>query len=133
MTIMALDLDDYTQDVADVARRDFGPKTGDELRDEGEEFYRHNGALLHAHLKAARLLQERGIPVSARFLTEFARWSTKLMWLMPQLFEIYRDVPVTNPERGLKIPNATSAWLTRWLVGQGIDARKVRSKMDGAK
>lgn len=127
-----LDLDDYTQDVAAVVRAESGPMTGEQLDDEGRTFYEANPALLKAHLKAARLLQDRGVTVSARFLTEFARWATKLTWLMPELYRIYAGVPVEG-RGGLKIPNATSAWLTRYLRRQGIDASQNRSKMDGGR
>lgn len=124
-----LDLDDYTQDVEAIARMEYGPKTGQALWDDAEEFYRHNGALLHAHVRAAQVLQDNGIPVSARFLTEFARWSTKLMGLMYELFAIYDGVPVKG-DGGLKMPNASSAWLTRYLAARGFDVRKATSKMD---
>lgn len=127
---MQIDFDDYTQRVEDVARAERGPMTGDRLADEGRTFYDENPVLLKAHLEAARLLQDRGVTVSARFLTEFARWATKLTWLMPELYRIYAGVPVEGRD-GLKIPNATSAWLTRWLRENGIRASRTRSKMDG--
>lgn len=127
-----IDTDDYTQDVAAVIAEESGPMTGEELRDEGAAFYAKNPRLLTAHERAAGVFQRRGIPVSARFLTEFARWSTKLMALMPELFDIYRSVPVDSPERGLKIPNATSPWLTRHLKSRGFDVREARSKMDAS-
>lgn len=125
-----LDLDDYTQDVEAISRIEFGPKSGQALWDDAEEFYRRNGRLLHAHVKAAKVLQDNGIPVSARFLTEFARWSTKLMGLMYKLFDIYDGVPVDG-DGGLKVPNASSAWLTRYLAARGFNVRKATSKMDG--
>ena len=52
-----LDLDDYTQDVEAIARMEYGPKTGQALWEDAEEFYRHNGAILHAHVRAAQVLQ----------------------------------------------------------------------------
>lgn len=127
-----LNVDDYTQDVAAVVRAESGPMTGERLADEGKSFYDDNPELLDAHLEAARLLQDRGITVSARFLTEFARWATRLTWLMPELYRIYAAVPVEGRD-GLKIPNATSAWLTRWLQRQGVGASRSRSKMDGGR
>lgn len=127
-----LNIDDFTQDVRAVVRAESGPLSGERLADEGKSFYDDNPELLDAHLAAARLLQDRGVTVSARFLTEFARWATKLTWLMPELYRIYIGVPVKGRD-GLKIPNATSAWLTRWLRERGIDASRTRSKMDGAR
>lgn len=127
---MSVDVDNYAQDVRKVMRDESGPMSGERLADEGKSFYDDNPALLNAHLQAARVLQDRGVTVSARFLTEFARWATKLAWLMPALCSIYAAVPV-NGRDGLKIPNATSAWLTRWLQGQGIKTSRTRSKMDG--
>ena len=132
MVQTALDLDDYTQDVEAIARMEYGPKSGERLWEDAEAFYRHNGQLLHAHVRAAKVLQASDIPVSARFLTEFARWSTKLMGLMYELFAIYDGVPVAG-DGGLKMPNASSAWLTRYLEMRGFDVRKATSKMDAVK
>ena len=90
-------------------------KTGKQLRDEAEAYYRRNQDLLRAHIRAARVLSDNEVKTSARFLTEFARWMRMLgPEGMQRLLWCYEGIVVRGDEKSA-IPNATSAYLTRAL------------------
>lgn len=105
----------------------------DERKDiykESYEYYKRNPRLLEAHVKAAQVMMRYHGKVSARFLTEFARW-LRFMGVegMLELLECYRGI-VVKGEDVAAIPNHTSAYLTRYLAEQGFNVTKARSRMD---
>lgn len=129
-----IDFDDYTQDPVDVARKlEAGPKSADRIQEEFEIFYENNPDLLAAHIEAARVLNEHGITVSATFLTQFARWFSKMPYLLDVLLDCYRDVVVNKVEAlgsDFKIANTTATPLGRYLKKLGFKVRLSKSKLD---
>lgn len=95
-----------------------------------ERYYRRNPALLEAHERAAEVMQRLCGKVSARFLTEFARW---MRFIGPEgmheLLSCYEGV-VVKGDPVAAVPNATSPYLTRVLERLGLKVTKARSVMD---
>ena len=127
-----LDYGRYDYDLWTVANAEKRPTRGEDLEEEGRLYYEANPDLLKAHERAAWTLEEYGLKVSARFLTELVRWLSKYWYALPALMECYRDV-VVNARTDFKIPNATSPWLTRYLEGKGFEVTKSKSKLDEVK
>lgn len=104
-------------------------RTGRELAESAEAFYDRNSELMSAHVRAARVFAERGFPVSARSLTEFARY-IRLLGAdgIQELADAYEGIDWDGGE--YSIANATSPYLTRYLERLGFKVSKARSKMD---
>ena len=102
----------------------------DDIYTKSRLYYQRNPELLEAHVRAARVMEHYNRKVSARFLTEFARWLRFLGWQgMYELLDCYRGV-VVRGEDVAAIPNHTSAYLTRYLESQGVNVTKSKSRMD---
>lgn len=95
-----------------------------------ERYYQKNPALLEAHKRAARIMQERCGKVSARYLTEHARW---MRFVGPDgmraINECYDGV-IVQGDPVAAVPNATSPYLTRVLEAEGLKVTKAKSVMD---
>lgn len=129
-----IDLDDYTQDPIKVAKKlECGPKSAWRIQEEFEIFYDANPDLLAAHEKAAAILNENGVTVSAAFLTQFVRWFSKMPYLLPKVMDCYRGVVVEKAKalgNDFKIANNTTAPLGRYLRKKGYRVRVSKSKVD---
>lgn len=124
-----LDYGKYDYTLWDVVKEERRPLTGQGLQDEFEAYYSMNGDLLDAHREAARAINDAGLKVSARALTELVRWLSYYWPVLKQLVAVYSRV-IVNHGAEYKIPNATSPGLTRYLEAQGFDVTKSRSKLD---
>ena len=124
-----LDYGRYDYDLWTVVNAERHPSTGEDIQDEGLAYYMANPDLLEAHEKAAWTLEQYGLKVSARFLTELVRWLSKYWYALDALRDCYRGV-IVNHGHDFKIPNATSPWLTRYLESKGFDVTKSKSKLD---
>lgn len=100
------------------------------LQERAEAYYRDNPELLHAMRRAARVMERRCGKVSARFLTEFARWLRFMGWEgMSELLGCFSGLHVAG-EDVAAMPNAYSAYLTRLLEADGVNVTKSRSVLD---
>lgn len=124
-----LDYGRYDYDLWDVVRAEQVPTTGQTLKDEFEEYYGKNQSLLRAHRSAAQVINWAGLKVSARALTELARWLSYYWPVIEELVRIYAPVIIERGEQ-FKVPNVTSSGLTRYLERMGYDVTKAHSKMD---
>ena len=103
----------------------------DESLVKAREYFDRNPRFLDALLSAARVMERIHGKVSARFLIEFARWLRFLDWDgMRALLECFRGVVVVGEDMAA-IPNAYSAYLTRYLESRGVSVTKAKSRMDG--
>lgn len=94
------------------------------------DYYEKNPALLDAHIRAARVMEHYRGKVSARFLTEVARWARFLGRNgLSELISCYAWVSV-NGDDVAAVPNSTSAYLTRVLEEKGFKVTKSHSRMD---
>lgn len=125
-----LDFDDLTQPLEQVVRAERRKLSGKEKARLAEEYYERNPELLSCHLRAAYAIAEAGLPVSAKFLTNFARYMTKYRDVAHRLVEIYAGARINGAD-DYKIPDFTTPWLTRRLEKAGYPVRKARSEMDG--
>ena len=125
-----VDADDLTLPLEEVMRHERGPLSGREDAWRAEQYYDSNKALLSCHFRAAAVLEEEGLPISAKFLTNFARYMTKYRRAAHKLVEIYAGCEIDGAD-DFKIPDFTTPWLTRYLEKAGYTVRKARSKMDG--
>ena len=130
MVTPLFDLDDMTQPLEAVVRKERAMPAGERLAAQFEEFYDANPELLGAHVDAARIIERAGLPVSARFLTDLARWMGSYWQVMPELIRIYGFVFV-NAGPDYKVNNNTAAGLTRYLGSLGFKVTRRFSKMDG--
>lgn len=90
-------------------------KTGRELCDEAEAFYNANPGLLAAHVEAAKVFADAGIPVSGQLLTELARYLRLMDWrTLEQILDCYRNVSVAHKSE-YAVKNDSVAWLARYL------------------
>ena len=86
-------------------------------------------------VNASRVMSDCGCATSARFLTEMARW---IRALGPEgfaaLYQCFANVRI-DKSGDYAIPNASSAWLTRFLAKAnedypGFRIRRASSVMD---
>lgn len=126
-----LDLDDLAQSLEEVVKHEKHRLSGEEKAWLAERYYRDNEPLLTCHLRAARIINQAGLPVSAKFLTNFARYMTKYPTVAHALVDLYCGVAVKAGE-DFKIPDFTTPWLSRYLAKQGCMVKMARSDMDGA-
>lgn len=126
------DLVDYSQTVEQVMRAEAGPRTGEELADIAQHHYQMNPAKLAAHCKAARLINSRGKDASARMQVALSRGVDAFgADVMHQLIDIF-DTQHAISNDTFKERDSNSAWLTRFLAGQGYSVTRSRSKMDAS-
>lgn len=125
-----LSFDDYTYTVEQVIIAERRPMSGQDQAYLARQYYERNAELLSCHRRAASVIAEAGLPVSAKFLTNFARYMTKYREVAHRLVEIYAGARINGAE-DYKIPDFTTPWLTRYLEEAGYPVRKARSKMDG--
>lgn len=97
-----------------------------------EAYFDDNPAFLSAIERAAGVMQRRCEKVSARFIIEFARWLRFMSWDgMMELLECFSALRIVGEEVAA-IPNAYSAYITRYLESKGYAVTKARSVMDDA-
>lgn len=125
-----LDFDDLTMPLEEVIRAEKHRTSGDDDAWMAQQYYERNAELLSCHLRAASVIAETGAPVSAKFLTNFARHLPKDRVAAHRLVDIYLGARVNGAE-DYKIPDFTTPWLTRRLEEAGYPVRKARSKQDG--
>ena len=125
-----LDFDDLTKPLEEVIRGEKRKLSGSEKAWLARQYYDRNPELLSCHLRAASVIAEAGLPVSAKFLTNFARYMTKYREVAHRLVEIYAGARINGAD-DFKIPDFTTPWLTRRLEKAGYPVRKARSDMDG--
>lgn len=125
-----LDFDDLTKPLEEVIRAEKRRTSGEDDAWRARQYYERNAELLSCHRRAASVIAEAGLPVSAKFLTNFARYMTKYREVAHRLVEIYAGARINGAE-DYKIPDFTTPWLTRYLEEAGYPVRKARSKMDG--
>lgn len=105
-------------------------RTPTELEQDAKSFFDKNPQLLSFFKRAAIILNDRGLDVSARQLIEFVRmtrhYGAQTMHALVNLASITPVITEGNP----KIPNNASAYLTRYLNDHGYKVRKARSKLD---
>ena len=111
------------------------PRTGRQMAERAEWFYKRNPALMDAHFNAARVLADAGIPVSAKFLTEIARYLRRMDYAtLKRLIECYEGVRIEK-DGEYAIANESTAYLARRLQANLADypnfcIRMRKSKMD---
>lgn len=121
---------DYTLPVEAVIAKENEPDDGWKLFQHGESFYAKNGELLAAHKRAARVFQEHGVVVPPKFLTELARYFSRLgVDGMAKVAMAYFGIKWKR-DNPFAISNDTTPWLGRFLQSLGFDVFTKPSKID---
>ena len=103
------------------------------LQEQAAAYFDRNEPFLKGIERAAGVMQHRIGKVSARGIMEFARWYRRLGDDgMREMLDCFSGVFRIEGEDVAAVPNAYSAYITRYLGDRGYDVARSRSVMDDA-